>query len=87
MLMAAGLDYAIADPMDERLWEFVHIIEGRDASTGKGKVLLALYDATANMGELDPSIVDMKDPEQVAIWKTVQILKNQVIYADSYLRV
>ncbi|MDP2954753.1 MAG: dihydropteroate synthase [Chloroflexota bacterium] len=87
MLMAAGLDYAIADPMDERLWEFIHIIEGRDASTGKGKLLLALYDATANMGELDPSIVDMKDPDQVAIWKTVQILKNQVIYADSYLRV
>lgn len=87
MLMAAGLDYAIADPMDELLWEFIHIIEGRDASTGKGKLLLALHDATANMGEIDPSIVDMKDPDQLAIWKTVQILKNQVIYADSYLRV
>ena len=29
----------------------------------------------------------MSDPEQVAIWKTVQILLNKVIYADSYLRV
>ncbi len=29
--------------------------------------------------------VDMGDPEQVAIWKTVQILLNKVIYADSYL--
>jgi len=29
--------------------------------------------------------VDMADPEQVAIWKTVQILLNKVIYADSYL--
>ena len=30
--------------------------------------------------------VDMTDPEQVAIWKTVQILLNKVIYADSYLQ-
>jgi len=29
--------------------------------------------------------VDMNDPEQVKIWKTVQILLNKVIYADSYL--
>ena len=28
----------------------------------------------------------MSDPEQVAIWKTVQILLNKVIYADSYLQ-
>jgi hypothetical protein len=27
----------------------------------------------------------MNDPEQIAIWKTVQILQNKVIYADSYL--
>jgi hypothetical protein len=29
--------------------------------------------------------VDFGDEEQVAIWKTVQILLNKVIYADSYL--
>jgi hypothetical protein len=28
----------------------------------------------------------MKDPEQIAIWKTVQVLLNKVIYTDSYLR-
>ena len=28
----------------------------------------------------------MSDPEQAAIWKTVQILLNNVIYADSYLQ-
>ena len=26
------------------------------------------------------------DPDQVAIWKTVQVLLNQVIYADAYLQ-
>jgi len=29
--------------------------------------------------------VDMNDPEQAAIWKTVQILLNKVIYAEGYL--
>jgi len=87
MLMAAGLDAAIADPLDQRLWEFIRTIEERDDSTGAGRLLLALHDATANMEQLDPGQVDMSDPEQMAIYKTVQILSNQVIYADSYLRV
>ena len=30
--------------------------------------------------------VDMGDPAQVAIWKTVEILLNKVIYADAYLQ-
>lgn len=87
MLMAAGLDAAIADPLDPRLWEFIRLVEERDDSTPVGRLLLRLYDAVASMGELSPDDVDMSDPEQVAIYKTVQILENKVIYADSYLRV
>jgi hypothetical protein len=30
--------------------------------------------------------VDMQDPEQAEIFKTVQVLLNKVIYTDSYLR-
>jgi hypothetical protein len=30
--------------------------------------------------------VDMSDPNQVDVWKTVQVLLNKVIYADSYLQ-
>ena len=52
-----------------------------------GRLLLALHDATAAQEELSPNFVDMKDSEQAEIWKTVQILLNKVIYADSYLRV
>ena len=86
MLMAAGLDSAIADPMDEAQNEVIRIIEERDASTPVGQLLLNLYDATAVMEELDPSLVDMGDPEQAAIYKTLRILNNKVIYADAYLR-
>jgi 5-methyltetrahydrofolate corrinoid/iron sulfur protein methyltransferase len=86
MLMAAGLDAVIADPLDRELMEVIRIIENRDDSTPVGKLLLALYDATAAQAELEPSQVDMKDPDQVAIWKTVQVLLNKVIFTESYLR-
>ncbi len=87
MLMGAGLDTMIADPLDRQQNEFIRIVEQRDDSTALGRLLLALYDAVAAQEELSPDAVDMSDPEQAAIWKTVQILLNKVIYADSYLRV
>jgi 5-methyltetrahydrofolate corrinoid/iron sulfur protein methyltransferase len=86
MLMAAGLDAAIASPLDRKQNEFIRIVEERDTSTSVGELLVNLYDATAAMEELDPALVDMDDPDQVAIWKTVQILENKVIYAHGYLR-
>jgi 5-methyltetrahydrofolate corrinoid/iron sulfur protein methyltransferase len=86
MLMAAGLDTAIADPLDIELMNVLRIIEQRDDSTAAGSLLLTLYDRTSAMEELEQSDVDMSEPDQVAIWKTVQVLLNKVIYSDSYLR-
>jgi len=86
-LMAVGLDMAIADPLDSDLAEFIRIVETRDESTPMGKLLVTLYDRTAAMEELQPEDVDMGDPQQAAIWKTVRILLNQTIYADAYLTI
>jgi 5-methyltetrahydrofolate corrinoid/iron sulfur protein methyltransferase len=86
MLMAAGLDAAIADPLDKKQNEFIRIVEGRDTSTGLGNLLVTLYDKTAAMEQLEPSDVDMNDPEQADVWKTAQVLYNKVIYAHAYLR-
>ncbi|MBC7225120.1 MAG: dihydropteroate synthase [Anaerolineae bacterium] len=86
MLMAAGLDAAIADPLDQAQNEVIRIVEERDDSTPVGRLYLALYDAVQAGEELSQDAVDMNDPEQVAIWKTVQVLLNKVIFADSYLR-
>jgi 5-methyltetrahydrofolate corrinoid/iron sulfur protein methyltransferase len=86
MLMAAGLDSAIADPLDAPQNEFIRLVEERDTSTGPGRLLVSLYDAVAAMEELSPDVVDMTDPDQVAVWKTVQILQNKVIFAESYLK-
>lgn len=85
MLMATGLDSAIADPLDKAQNEAIRIVEERDDSTGIGRAYLALFDTVASMEEFTPDHVDMKDPDQVAIYKTVRILENKVIYAHSYL--
>ena len=85
MLMGAGLQMMIADPLDAELREVIRIIEARDDSTPVGGLYLKVADRIAAMEEPMPEDVNMSDPEQVKIWKTVQILLNKVIYADSYL--
>ncbi len=87
MLMAAGLDYVIANPLDTQQNEFIRIVTQRDDSTALGRLVLTLYDKTAAGERLTAEDVDVSDPEQVALFKTAQILYNQVIYTDSYLRV
>ncbi len=86
MLMGAGLQMMIADPLDTDLKEAIRIVEERDESTAVGRVYLKLHDHVAAMEEPTPDGIDMSDPDQAAIWKTVQILLNKVIYADSYLQ-
>jgi 5-methyltetrahydrofolate corrinoid/iron sulfur protein methyltransferase len=85
MLMGASLQMMIADPLDDELKETIRVIEARDESTALNQLYLKIHDRIANMEEPSAEDVDMSDPEQVAIWKTVQILLNKVIYADSYL--
>ncbi|MEJ2207624.1 MAG: dihydropteroate synthase [Anaerolineae bacterium] len=85
MLLAAGLDSAILDPMDAAQNEVIRIVEERDDSSGAGKAYLALYDTVAAMEEFEPDMVDMSDPDQEAIYRTVRILQNEIIYAHGYL--
>ncbi len=87
MLMGAGLDMAIANPLDRDLLETIRIVEERDDSTPLGQLYLKIYDATLAMERLDPAEVDLADDDQAAVYKTWQVLMNEVIYTDSYLRV
>ncbi|MFA9489827.1 MAG: hypothetical protein ACERK1_01185, partial [Anaerolineales bacterium] len=86
MLMGAGLDAAILNPLDEDLMGVIQSVEARDDSTAVKALYLKLFDRVAGMEELQSEDVDMSDPEQAAIWKTVQVLLNKVIYTDSYLQ-
>jgi 5-methyltetrahydrofolate corrinoid/iron sulfur protein methyltransferase len=85
MLMGAGLDAVAMDPLDAEAWAFMRIVKERDGRTPLSRLLLRLHDVTAAGAELDATAVDKGDPRQVAVYKTVQVLTNQVIYADSYL--
>jgi 5-methyltetrahydrofolate corrinoid/iron sulfur protein methyltransferase len=88
MLMAAGLDAVIADPLDSHLLEFIRVVEQRDDSSALNRLLLKLYDKTAAMEEIEAGDVeDMNDAEQAAIWKTIRVLLNKTIYADAYLTI
>jgi 5-methyltetrahydrofolate corrinoid/iron sulfur protein methyltransferase len=86
MLMGVGLDTMISDPFDEDLNEVIRVIENRDESTTLSKVYLKIADRTEASEEPIAEDFDMNDPEQVRIWKTIQILQNKVIYADGYLQ-
>jgi 5-methyltetrahydrofolate corrinoid/iron sulfur protein methyltransferase len=85
MLMGVGLQMMIGNPLDEKMKETIRVIEERDESTPVGRLYLKIADRIAEMDEPAIEDVDMSDPEQVEIWKTVQILLNKVIYADGYL--
>jgi len=86
IIMGVGIDVIIADPFDKDMMEFIRIVEERDDSTSLGRSLLKLHDRIAAMEDPQASDFDLDDPQQEAIWKTVQILQNKVIYADSFLR-
>lgn len=85
MLLAAGLDALVANPLDPDLMEVLRVVRERDAGTGYDRLLLRLYDVTKTDVPLDIASVDQSDPAQVNLFKTVQVLTNQMIYADSYL--
>jgi hypothetical protein len=85
MLMGVGLQMMIANPLDEKLKDTVRMLETRDESTAIGRLYLKIADRIAAGEEPGIEDVDVRDPEQSAIWKTVQILLNKVIYADGYL--
>jgi cobalamin-dependent methionine synthase I len=85
MLLAAGVDAIAVNCLDPGLADTLRVILQRDPANAYDRLLLRLYDVTKAEVDLDPSFVDMSDPEQVKLWKTVRVLNNQLLYADSYL--
>jgi 5-methyltetrahydrofolate corrinoid/iron sulfur protein methyltransferase len=85
MLLAAGLDALVANPLDPELLEVIRVLRERDATTAYDRLLLRLYDVTKAEVQLDIAFIDQSDPAQVNLFKTVQVLTNRIIYADSYL--
>lgn len=87
MVLAAGIDALVLNPLDPDLMEALRLLLERDPTTGYDRLLLRLYDVAKAEVDLEPSFVDQSDPEQVNLYKTVQVLNNDLLYADGYLRV
>jgi 5-methyltetrahydrofolate--homocysteine methyltransferase len=85
MLLASGLDALVGNFLDPDLMDVVRVVCERDPSTAYDRLLIRLFDVTKVDGELDAASIDHSDPHQVSLYKTVQILTNKLIYADSYL--
>lgn len=86
MILAAGLDALVANPLDVDLMDVLRTIRDREPTTAYDRLLVRLYDLTKVDAPLDPTMIDSSDPAQVALLKTVRVLTNKVLYADSYLR-
>jgi 5-methyltetrahydrofolate corrinoid/iron sulfur protein methyltransferase len=86
MLLAAGLEALAANPLDPGLMEVIRVVRERDISNPYDRLLVRLYDVTKAEVDLDVASIDQSDQGQVNLFKTVQVLTNKLIYADSYLQ-
>ncbi|MBA4379167.1 MAG: hypothetical protein C0393_00490 [Anaerolinea sp.] len=85
MAMGVGLQMMIANPFDKEQNDVIRWIEAKDTSSALARVYNKIADRIDSSEEPQIEDFDMSDPEQAAIWKTVQILLNKVIYAEGYL--
>lgn len=86
MMLAAGIDALVANPLDPDLLDVMRVVLDRDPTTEYDRLLLRLFDVTKAEVGLDPSFADPSDPEQTKLLRTVQVLNNELLYADSYIR-
>lgn len=85
MMLGAGLDSAIMNPLDSELRETLRIIDSGDKSTPKAILYLDLYSAYAAAEQFDTSKINWADPELRDIGRTIQVLQNELLYAHGYL--
>jgi 5-methyltetrahydrofolate--homocysteine methyltransferase len=86
MVLAAGVDALVVNPLDPDLMDVLRVITERDPTTDYDRLLLRLYDVTKTEAEIDPAFINESDPEQINLYRTVQVLNNDLLYADGYLR-
>ena len=86
MMLAAGIDALVANPLDPDLLDVMRVVLDRDPTTEYDRLLLRLFDVTKAEVELDASFADASDSEQTKLLRTVQVLNNERLYADSYIR-
>ena len=85
MAMGCGLDSAIADAFDTELIRVVKIVSSQTPEKESDSLLINLHNLMQELGEFEDLSYNKDNPEEVAIYKTAEILFNKNIYAHNYL--
>ena len=85
MAMGCGLDSAIADSFDTELLRVLKAVSAQTPEKESDSVLINLHNLMQEFGELEELSYNKDNPEEVAIYKTAEILFNKNIYAHNYL--
>jgi len=85
MAMGCGLDSAIADAFDTELIRVIKVVSSQAPEKESDSLLINLHNLMQEFGEFEDLSYNKDNPEEVAIYKTAEILFNKNIYAHNYL--
>ncbi len=85
MAMGCGLDSAIVDSFDEELIRTVRVVSLQKPEKESDNLLISLHNLMQEFGELEDLSYNKDILNEVAIYKTAEILFNKNIYAHNYL--
>jgi len=85
MAMGCGLDSAIADAFDTELIRVIKVVSAQTPEKDSDSLLINLHNLMQEFGEFEDLVHNKDNPEEVAIYKTAEILFNKNIYAHNYL--
>ena len=85
MAMGCGLDSAIVDAFDTELLRVIKVVSAQNPEKESDNLLINLHNLMQEFGEFEDLSYNKDNSEEVAIYKTAEILFNKNIYAHNYL--
>ncbi|MBQ3311487.1 dihydropteroate synthase [bacterium] len=83
----AGLDCAIVDATDSKLYNMVKMLESKKPDTKADELLLNLGSIISDFVDIAEIEYDKSDKESVDIYKTACIIMNKNIYSHSFTQI
>lgn len=87
LAMGCGLDSAIVDSFDTELLRINKMLEAQKITNSTDEMYVSIYNMMQNFEDIDVITFDKADRNQIAIYKTVEILLNKKVYTNSYLEI
>ena len=87
LAFGAGLDSAIVDATDTKLFNMVKMLESGSPKSESDKLLIDLGSVIGDFRDISEIEYDKNDKESVDIYKTAYVLMNKEIYSHSFTQV